>query len=331
MVRQILFADYLCVKYNQGIGKAHMKYLVTGGAGFIGSSIVDALVAKGHDVVVVDNLCTGFLSNLEKVRNRIQFVEGDIRNLKLLNEVMQGVDIVCHQAALKTVPESFDRPHEYNEVNISATLSLLEAAVKFGVKKFVYASSSSVYGGSPSLPKRETDVQGPVSPYGVSKLSCEHYCNVFTSNYGLPTVSLRYFNVFGPRQPEKDGYSPVIPKFIACMLRDEMPPVYGDGTQSRDFTYIDNVVLANMLAMEKVDVTGVFNVGMGENHSLLTVIDLLNEILGKKIAPQFLPGQKGDVKHTLASLDLIQAKLGYKSKLSFKEGLKRTMERVKSL
>lgn len=303
-----------------------MKCLVTGGAGFIGSHLVEALVNKGAKVCVLDNFYSGKEEHLQQVKNKIHLVKGDILDRSTVNQLMRGTDFVFHQAALRSVPASFEKPHDYNTVNIQGTLILLEEAHANQVKKVVCASSSSVYGDNPSLPKRETDYLKPISPYAVSKLATENYCHVFTKNYGLPTVSLRYFNVFGPRQPVNDGYSPVIPRFITSILENEPPPIYGDGTQSRDFTYIDNVVSANILAIEKPNITGAFNVGMGENHNLLTIIQLLNKFLGKKIEPLFLPSQRGDVKHTLASIDLIRKELGYSSQFSFEEGLKRTLD-----
>ncbi len=308
-----------------------MKCLVAGGAGFIGSHIVEALVQCKLDVSVLDNFSSGNKKNLENIKEKIEIIEGDILDREVVKRAMKNIDFVFHQAALRSVPASFERPSDYNNVNIQGTLILLEEAHKNKVKKFVYASSSSVYGENPSLPKKETDLTLPISPYAVSKLAAEQYCQIFTKNYKLPTVSLRYFNVFGPRQPVNDGYSPVIPRFISCFLQNESPPVYGDGTQSRDFTYIENVVEANLLAMEKEHVTGVFNVGMGENHTLLDIIDLLSSFLKKKIKPSFLSSQKGDVKHTLASIALIQEKLGYRSLLSFKEGLKRTLDSFQKL
>lgn len=308
-----------------------MKCLVTGGAGFIGSHIVEALLNKKASVCVLDNFFSGNRKNIEKIKGDVEIIEGDILDRSAVQRAMKNVDTVFHQAALRSVPASFEKPFDYNNVNIQGTLILLEEAHKNGVRKFVYASSSSVYGENPSLPKKETDLVLPISPYAVSKLAAENYCQVFTKNYQLPTVSLRYFNVFGPRQPVNDGYSPVIPRFISCILQNESPPVYGDGTQSRDFTYIGNVVEANLLAIEKTDITGIFNVGMGENHTLLDIIDLLNSFLKKSVKPSFLPSQKGDVKHTLASIDLIKEKLGYRSLLSFEEGLKRTLDSFQKL
>lgn len=303
-----------------------MKCLVTGGAGFIGSHLVEALVKKEMDVWVLDNFFSGREENLDRVKNKIQLVKGDILDRSVVQQVMKNTDFVFHEAALRSVPASFEKPHDYNTVNIQGTLTILEEAYAHHVKKVINASSSSVYGDNPNLPKKETDILKPISPYAVSKLTAENYCHVFTRNYGLPTVSLRYFNVFGPRQPVNDGYSPVIPRFITSLLENEPPPIYGDGRQSRDFTYIDNIVNANILAMEKLPVTGVLNVGMGENNNLLTIIELLNKFLDKKIEPTFLPSQRGDVKHTLASIELIKKELGYSSQFSFGEGLKRTLD-----
>ena len=302
-----------------------MKCLVTGGAGFIGSHLAEAWVKKGAWVRILDNFSSGNKNNLLSIANKIELICGDILDRSVVKTALQGIDYVFHQAALKTVPESFNTPQNYNQVNIDGTLLLLEESLKNKVKKFVYASSSSVYGNTPSLPKKETDALSPISPYAVTKLAGEYYCSVFSNTYHLPTISLRYFNVFGPRQPERDGYSPVIPKFISSLLKNESPPIYGDGLQSRDFTYIDDVVLANMLAVEREEVTGVFNVGKGENQNLLTMIQVLNKFLNKDIKPRFLPSQKGDVKHTLASIEAIQKRLGYRPTCSFEEGLKRTL------
>ena len=302
-----------------------MNCLVTGGAGFIGSHIVDALLKKKYHVRVLDNFFSGRRENLAHVGDQIEIIEGNIQDPVCVKKALKDIDIVFHQAALKLVPESFKCPDQYNNVNIQGTLLLLLEAKKNAVKKFVYASSSSVYGDSEKLPKSEMDPVNPISPYAISKLAAEYYCSVFSKSYQLPTVSLRYFNVFGPRQMVNDGYSNVIPKFIACILKGESPPVYGDGKQSRDFTYIENVVSANLLALEKEKVTGVYNVGMGERHDLLSIIAILNKILKKKIHPQFLAAQPGDVRHTLASIDHIGKHLDYHSKLTFQEGLEKTL------
>ncbi len=308
-----------------------MNCLVTGGAGFIGSHLVDALVKKGAKVRVLDNFSSGKRSNLSHVQNQIEVVEGNILDRPLIHKVMVGIDTVFHQAALRSVPASFDRPSDYNEVNIQGTLLLLEEALNNKVKKFVFASSSSVYGDNPSLPKKETDWIKPISPYAATKLAGENYCHIFSKNYGLPTVSLRYFNVFGPRQPANDGYSPVIPKFIDCIIRDQSPPIYGDGTQSRDFTYVENIVLANVLAMEKREVTGIFNVGTGKSYNLLFIVDLLNQFLKKNVKPHFLDRQRGDVMHTLASIEAIEKDLGYRFQWTFEQGLKRTLDSFKKI
>lgn len=303
-----------------------MRCLVTGGAGFIGSHIVEALIKKGNTVTVIDNFETGKKENLNPFRGKITLIEGDILDRAARKKAMAGVEVVFHQAALKLVPDSFSNPARYNEVNIQGTLYLLEEAKQRNIRKFIYASSSSVYGDSEHLPKRESDVAFPISPYAVSKLAAEQYCQVFAKNDQLPTVSLRYFNVFGPRQAVNDGYSNVIPKFIHCFLKNEPLPIYGDGKQSRDFTYIDNVVSANLLAMEREDVAGVFNVGMGERHDLLTIANILEKIFNRKTEIRFLPPQKGDVRQTLASIEYIGEKLGYRSLLSFEEGLRHTVD-----
>ncbi len=303
-----------------------MNCLVTGGAGFIGSHIVHALLKRGENVVLIDNFETGKRENLLPFQGKTEIIEGDILDKGLLKEAMKGIEVVFHQAALKLVPESFGKPDRYNDVNIQGTLYLLEAAKREGIRKFVYASSSSVYGDNEKLPKCESDLTSPISPYAVAKLAAEHYCQVFTKNHELPTVSLRYFNVFGPRQTVNDGYSNVIPKFISCFLNNKPLPIYGDGRQSRDFTYIDNVVNANLLAAEKRDVTGVFNVGMGERHDLLTIIEILKKIFNRKPEIQYLPPQKGDVRQTLASVESIERELGYRSVLSFEEGLRKTVD-----
>lgn len=303
-----------------------MKCLVTGGAGFIGSHIVEALLAKNIEVTVLDNLSECSPDILNTFKDKITFIKGDIRDKDTVQKAMEGIEYVFHQAALKLVPRSFEFPEDYNDVNINGTLTLLKAAQKAKVKKFIYASSSSCYGASETILKTETDISNPVSPYAISKLAAEYYCEVFTKNYCLPTVSLRYFNIFGPRQTLKDGYSSVLPKFIAALLKDKPPTVFGDGLQSRDFTHINNVVSANLLAMNFPDVTGYFNVGVGERHDLLTIIDLLNEFLHKDIKPDFLPPSRGDVKHTLASIDKIKKQLWYTPTMSFKDGLRQTLE-----
>ncbi len=300
-------------------------YLVTGGAGFIGSSIVSGLVKRKQKVRVVDNFYAGKRENLEDVIDKIELIEGDIRDLGLMRKAAKGCDYVLHQAALRSVPKSMGDPVLYTEVNVAGTLNVLLASAEAKVKRVVFASSSSIYGDSIKLPQRESQVVEPVSPYAVAKLCGEHYCRLFSKSYGLETVALRYFNVFGPRQSLESEYAVVIPKFITCMLRDEQPPIHGDGKQSRDFTYIDNVVEANLSAALRKGISGeVFNVACGRDYDLLTLVKILNQILRKKIKPKFTPVRPGDVLHTLADITKMRRKLGLKPKVDFVEGLRRT-------
>ena len=302
-------------------------YLVTGGAGFIGSHIVDELVRRGEQVRVLDNLSTGKRENLAAVIERIEFVEGDIRNLETVRGAVQGVDYVMHQAALPSVPRSIADPMTSHEVNATGTLNVLIAARDTQVKRVVYASSSSVYGNSPTLPKHEEMPTNPLSPYAVSKLAGENYCRAFYQVYGVPTVALRYFNVFGPRQDPTSQYSAVIAKFITAMLRGEAPTIYGDGSQSRDFTYVANVVQANLLACECDEANGqVLNIACGERYSLLDLHAELRRILSVKTPPLFAPVRKGDVKHSLAAIELARHGLGYEPEVKWGEGLQRTVE-----
>ena len=271
-------------------GNALQTYLVTGGAGFIGSHLVDALLRDGKQVRVLDNLATGKIDNLRETLDAIDFIEGDVRDAAVVAGATRGVDVVLHQAALPSVPRSIQDPIATNDVNVNGTLNVLLAARDAGVKRVVVASSSSVYGNSPTLPKVETMPVEPLSPYAVSKLAQERYAQAFTEVYGLPTISLRYFNVFGPRQDPTSQYSAVIPKFISMMLQGKRPTIYGDGTQSRDFTYIDNVVRANLLAAEAPkSVNGYFNIACGERYSLLQLVETLNELLGTNLEPEFMP------------------------------------------
>ncbi len=304
-----------------------MKYLVTGGAGFIGSHIVERLVKSGHSVVVLDNLAEGKLENLASVKDDVEFVKGDIRDLDLLQRLMKGVDFVLHQAALRSVPKSVNNPLEYDEVNVHGTLNVFTAARDNGVKRVVYASSSSVYGDQKQLPETEDMLPKPISPYAVSKLATEYYGYCYFYNYGLETVGLRYFNVFGPRQSLDNDYAVVIPKFVNCILNDESPPIHGDGLQTRDFTYIDNVVAGNLLACQKEGIGGeVFNLACGESCSVLDLVKFINEILGKDIGPVFTPKRPGDVKHTLADTKKITEKMGFRPLINLKDGLKKTVE-----
>jgi len=302
-------------------------YLVTGGAGFIGSNIVHALVARGEAVRVLDNFSTGSWANLAEVRDRIEVIEGDVRDSSVLQRALAGVEYVSHQAALRSVPRSVDDPLSTDAVNTHGTLQLLVAARAAGtVKRVVYASSSSVYGDSPALPKEEDQTPAPISPYAVSKLAGEYYCRTFTRLYGLETVSLRYFNVFGPRQSPESKYAAVVPLFIRAALRGEPLVVHGDGEQSRDFTYIDNVVQANLLACTQPNVGGeVFNVACNERHSVLEIAHTVARLVGKPIKIEHTPPRAGDVRHTQASIAKAQRLLGYQPGVGFEEGMRRTV------
>lgn len=302
-------------------------YLVTGGAGFIGSNIVENLVKKGEQVKVIDNFIAGKRENLSSVLDKIELIEGDIKDLALLRKITKGVDYVLHQAALRSVPKSVGDPSSYNEVNVSGTLNVLLAAKEAGVKRLVFASSSSVYGDTETFPEKETHLPLPVSPYAASKLAGEYYCHVFSKIYGLETVSLRYFNVFGPRQSLESKYAVVVPKFIINILNNEPPPIHGDGKQSRDFTYIDNVVEANILAASAPKVSGeVFNVASGSDYTVLNLAESLNKIIGKDLKPKFIPIRPGDVPRTLADISKAQRLLKLKIKVNFKQGLKKSVE-----
>lgn len=304
------------------------KFLVTGGAGFIGSNIVDELVKGGHEVKVVDNFMTGRRENLRDVIDKIDLIEGDIRDLDLMKKTAKGVDFILHQAAFRSVPKSVDNPSLTNDINVAGTLNVLLAAKDVGVKRLVYASSSSCYGEATSFPQKEDALPKPVSPYAVSKLTGEYYCRTFSATFGLETVSLRYFNVFGPRQNPESKYSTVIPAFIFRMLRDLSPTVDGDGKQTRDFTFVKNVVEANIkAAYAKGGVSGdVFNVARGESYSVLDIIDNLNSFMQKEIRAEFGPPRAGDVRKTQADITKLKSILKVDPKVDFIEGLKKTLE-----
>lgn len=303
------------------------KYVVTGGAGFIGSNIVTRLVLEGEKVTVLDNLSEGKIENLTPVMDKITFIEGDIRNGKDLDKALNGARFVLHQAALRSVPKSMTLPLEYNDVNVSGTLALLMKAKEHGIKRVVFASSSSVYGDRDVFPEKEEDSAHPISPYATTKLLGEYYCKLFAASFGLETVSLRYFNVFGPRQSLDNEYAVVIPKFITCILNDESPPVHSDGLQERDFTFVDNICEANIKAASATGVSGeVFNVACGSANTLLDIVDSVNKILKKDIKPVFEPKRAGDVRKTLADITKLRTKLGIKKFVDFDEGLKRTVE-----
>jgi UDP-N-acetylglucosamine/UDP-N-acetyl-alpha-D-glucosaminouronate 4-epimerase len=299
-------------------------FLVTGGAGFIGSNLVEALARRGDRVRVLDNFSTGRRENLASVAG-IEVVEGDLRDAGAVRQAVAGVDGVFHQAALRSVPRSVDDPLSSNEVNVTGTLRLLIACREAAVRRVVYASSSSVYGDDPTLPKVETLATRPVSPYAVSKLAAEHYCHVFARLYGVETVSLRYFNVFGPRQNPESKYSAVIPRFLELALQRRPLEIHGDGEQSRDFTYIDNVVDGNLRAMDAPDVSGeVFNLACGTRHSLLAIADAIGEFLGHELPREHLPPRPGDVRHTLANITKAEQLLGYHPLVGFADGMQRT-------
>jgi nucleoside-diphosphate-sugar epimerase len=303
------------------------RVLVTGGAGFIGSNIVDRLVHDNFKVIVIDNFSSGKIENLAGSMSRIELVKGDIRDNDLIKKIMPGVDFVLHQAALRSVPKSVAHPLEYNEVNVTATLHLLKCAADAKVKRFVLASSSSIYGESTKEKQNELDLPLLISPYAANKLAGEYYCRVFSKVYSLETVSLRYFNVFGPRQSLESEYAVVVPKFIICLLNNQSPPIYGTGKQSRDFTYIDNVVDANLIAMTRKNVSGlVFNIGCGQTHSVIKLYQEIKNILGSKIKPVFNAPRPGDVIRTKADISRAKKLLGYTPKIAFDQGLIRTVK-----
>jgi nucleoside-diphosphate-sugar epimerase len=310
-----------------------MSVLVTGGGGFIGSHLVEALLQRGASVRALDNLTTGHRANLAGVlahpeaQKAFTFIEGDVTDRKTVQEAIKGVDYVLHQAALPSVQRSVEDPITSNRVNVEGTLNVLVAAQEARVRRVVYASSSSVYGDSPQLPKLESMPTNPLSPYAVSKLAAEAYCRTFTRVYGLETVSLRYFNVFGPRQDPNSLYAAVLPRFIGALLSEEPPVIYGDGSQSRDFTYIENVVQANLLALEATEVGGeAFNIACGESVTLKTVLECLAEFSNRVVVPEYQASRAGDIKHSLADISKAERMLGYRPVIPFQEGLKRTFE-----
>ncbi len=303
------------------------RYLVTGGAGFIGSHIVDRLLADGHQVRVLDDLSSGKLDNLTAVRQRVEFLQADIQDQPAMMKACQGIEYVIHAAAWRSVPKSMADPIGYAKVNVVGTVNLLDAAVKAKAKRFVCVSSSSVYGETDQMPLREDQPARPISPYAASKLVDEIYCGLFARGYGLETVAVRYFNVFGPRQSLENDYAVVVPKFIACLMRKESPPVYGDGKQSRDFTYVDNVAEATILASQTSGISGeVLNVALGEEHTVLDLLREINTIMGLSVPPMLKPPRPGDVHRTFADSSKAQRLLRWKGKISFSEGLRRTVD-----
>ena len=302
-------------------------YLVTGGAGFIGSNLVEHLVRAGEKVRVIDNFSTGKRENLSSIPGQFEFVEADIRDLEAIRPAFEGVEFVLHQAAVPSVPRSVEDPVTSHEANVTGTVNVLLAARDAGVKRVVIASSSSVYGNNPRLPKHEEMVPQPLSPYAASKLATEGYALAFFHVYGLETVCLRYFNVFGPRQDPKSQYAAVIPKFITAMLNGKPPTIYGDGEQTRDFTYVENVIQANLKAAHADGAAGrVFNIACGQRISINELVRILNEILGTDIEPVYDEPRPGDVKHSLADISAAREVLGYEPEVDFAEGLRRTVK-----
>ena len=302
------------------------RYLVTGGAGFIGCNIVRRLLAEGHEVRVLDNFSTGRRENLEGLD--VELIEGDLTSYHMVQRAIKGVDYILHQGALPSVPRSVNDPIASVNVNVIGTVNVLTAAVEEGVKRVVYASSSSIYGDSPELPKHEGMLPAPKSPYAASKLAGEHLCRAFYESYGLETIILRYFNVFGPYQNSHSQYAAVIPKFITAALSGQPVVIFGDGQQSRDFTFVDNVVEANLAAIDapKEALGKAFNIACGESFSLLELLGILEGILGRKIKRLFKEPQPGDVKHSRADISRAKKLLGYQPKIRFREGLQKTVE-----
>jgi nucleoside-diphosphate-sugar epimerase len=302
------------------------KYLVTGGAGFIGSHIVETLLNRGESARVLDNFATGRESNLAIFKGDAEFIQGDLRDVETVRKAMRGIEVVFHQGALASVPRSIADPVSSLETNINGTQNVLLAARDSGVRRVVYASSSSVYGNTPTLPKREDMPTSPMSPYAVQKLTGELLCGVFTRIYGLETVALRYFNVFGPRQDPTSHYAAVIPLFLSALLKKRRPIVYGDGEQTRDFTYIANVVSANLRAATSPEAVGhAMNIGCGQQISLNEVLRMAGELLGVPVEAEYRDPRPGDVRDSLADIRLAQRLLGYESVVNFREGLEATL------
>ena len=301
-----------------------MKIVITGGAGFIGSNLAEVLSKdNANEVIVLDDLSTGKLANTKEMA--IKFVNGSITDLELLQTIFKDVDYVLHQAAIPSVPRSINEPIASNNANITGTLNVLVAARDRNVKKVVYASSSSVYGDTPKLPKREDMTPTPLSPYAVTKLTGEHYCNVFNEVYGLKTVALRYFNVYGPKQDPYSDYAAVIPKFVSRVLRDEPPLIYGDGQQTRDFTFVKDVVTANIRAM-KSDATGVFNIASGNRITIQELAELVMKLMDKELGVILEEPRKGDVLHSLADVSKAKAGFGYEPGYRLETGLEETIK-----
>ena len=306
-----------------------MVYLVTGGAGFIGSNLVHNLLQYEQEVRVLDNLSTGKRENILPFANHplFSFIEGDLRSFHIVRKAVKGVDYILHQGALPSVPRSINDPLTTSDVNITGTLNILEAAREYGVKRVVYASSSSIYGSNESLLKNEELPVLPMSPYAITKYAGERYCLLYYQLYGLETVALRYFNVFGTNQDPNSEYSAVIPRFIRKIVNNERPVIYGDGLQSRDFTFVANNIEANLLACSQSGAEGqVFNIACGKSYDLITLVKEINHLLGKSIEPLFEEKRSGEIKHSLADISKAEKKLGYEVKVDFRSGLEKTIE-----
>jgi len=304
-----------------------MRYVVTGGAGFIGSNTVDELVRRGHSVVVLDDLSSGKEENLAESRNKISFIKGSITDLEAVRKAMPEADYVLHLAARTSVPRSIKDPLETNRTNVDGTLNVLVAARDAKVKRVVFAASSSAYGETPTLPKVETMEPEPISPYGVTKYVGELYAQTFGRVYGLENVSLRYFNIFGPRQDPASLYSGVLAKFCTAFLEETQPVIFGDGEQTRDFTYVDNAVSANLLACEAPNVSGkVFNIGVGGRFSLNQTVELLRSISSRQLQVKYDPPRDGDIRDSQADITQARELLGYDPQVEFEQGLRRTFE-----
>jgi len=304
-----------------------MDFLVTGGAGFIGSHLIAGLLERGHQVRAVDDFSSGKRANLAPFEGRIDLIEGDIADPDVCRRACDGVRVVLHEAAVPSVPKSVADPATSHRANIHGTFNMLQAAKTAGVKRFVAAASSSAYGESPTLPKIESMPTSPLSPYAVQKLAGEQYCRVFASCYGLETISLRYFNVFGARQDPKSQYAAAIPAFVTAILADRPPTVYGDGEQTRDFTYIENVINANLLAAEAPRTRGeVVNIACGEHITINEIIARINKLTGKNVRPDYVAARPGDIKHSWADIQLAGEVIGYRPTVKFDEGLERTVK-----
>ncbi|MCS7201510.1 MAG: SDR family oxidoreductase [Dictyoglomus sp.] len=304
-----------------------MKFLVTGGAGFIGSHIVEELVKEGGKVIVLDNLSTGKEENLNFIRNKIIFIKGDIRDLELLLSITKNVDYIFHEAALTSVVESIENPEKCNEVNITGTLRVFIAGLKNQVKRIIYASSSAVYGNDPITPKKEDMKLEPISPYAISKYVGELYMKFFYEIYKLEIVSLRYFNVYGPRQDPNSPYSAVIPKFITSLLKKEPPTIYGDGEQTRDFIFVEDVVSANIQAIRGKGIEGkIFNISSGKRISIKELFLKLKELIKVDVEPIYAPERRGEVRDSMGDITLAKKHLSWTPKFSLDEGLKKTIE-----